>query len=149
MIKEGLLISGNNSLFNELKIIAIEQIDNGPASFSKCELDDLRYFITDLLDDLIGSETYEEWIFIVNELISPVLKLDIVMKGHWLVNGKRIPRFFGDIDRVMYDNLLIAYNCLFLEKSKKEFTDWVYCILNQYGGRLDAGYCRGNRVSNH
>jgi len=143
MVKEGILISGNDKLLAELKSIATKQIEKGPEPFSKNELADLRYFITDLLDDLIGSESHDEWIFIVNELISPVLKLDIVMKGHWLANGKRIPRYYKDINSVMYNNLLDALNCLYLEKNKTEFIKWVYDILNQYGGRLDDGYCRG------
>lgn len=145
MIKEGLLISGDNDMFTELKSIATKQVENGPSSFSKEELEDLRYLITDILDDLLGSESHDEWIFIVNDLIFPVLKLDIIMNGHWLANGKRLPRYYKNINNDMYDKLITSLNSLYLDKSKNEFIDWVFDILNQYGGRLDHGYCRGKK----
>ena len=71
------------------------------------------------------------------------MKLDIVMKGHWLANGKRIPRYYSQINKTMYDNLIVALNCLYIEKSKYEFIEWVNQILNKYGSRLDDGYSRG------
>jgi predicted nucleotidyltransferase len=143
MVMEGVLVAGNDELLAELKAIAIKQIQNGPALFSQTELEDLRYLISDVLDDLIGSEASEEWIFIANDLVPPVLKLDMVMRGHWLASGKRIPRHYEAINRRGYKSLVAALHCLYSKASKKELIGWAYDILNQYGGRLDQGYCRG------
>ena len=130
-------------IISELKKIAVEQLEAGPNPLSNDEIDNRRYFITDMLDDLIGSIDKDEWKFISNELVLPVISLDLLMNNKWLVNGKRIASVYRVFDASRYSELMQAISALHCDLNKTSFINWVESILNKYGGRLDAGYTRG------
>ena len=143
MMLEGIELKEKTKTVAFLKEEARRQLEAGPRPLSKNEIENYRYFITDMLDDLIGSEDLDEWIFISNELTLQAISFDLLMNGKWLANGKRIPRSYALHDRDRYNALIKGISVLHKDARKEPYVNWIQSILEKHGGRLDEGYSRG------
>ncbi len=106
------------------------------------ELEDWRYAITDLLDDLAGSTDQAEMLFITAELARRVGELALNMSGSWGGGGKWLARRLDaaapGLAARLHDAVREALGGRV--ESLVAVTDEV---LAQVGGRLWAGYRRG------
>lgn len=81
MIVEGLLIKGSEAYFLELQQYSESRLRSGPAQYTNMEDLTERYFITDLLDDFIGSTNYIDDVFILNQILEKLVNFKMVKGG--------------------------------------------------------------------
>ncbi len=88
MCADGLLLFDIDGLGARLAAQARKLTAAGPPPVSAEEIDDRRYAITDLLDDLLGSDDRSERLFIATELVRRTGELALAISGSWGGGGK-------------------------------------------------------------
>ncbi|GIQ69622.1 nucleotidyltransferase [Xylanibacillus composti] len=143
MVAEGILIKDLGALGKGLKELAHELLAAGPAPFTPEESETRRYIITDLLDDLIGAQNYDEQLFISYKLVEQTCNFLLVNRQEWMGRGKWVPRLLKRSDEASYQILIKALKQLYVHQEKQPLIDWIVVELEKYGGRCFAGYSRG------
>ncbi|MCZ9342988.1 nucleotidyltransferase domain-containing protein, partial [Streptomyces sp. TRM76130] len=87
MCADGLLLSDADGLGARLAARAGELVAAGPPPVPAEEIDDRRYAITDLLDDLAGSTDQDERLFIATELVRRTGELALAASASWNGGG--------------------------------------------------------------
>lgn len=98
MIAEGWLIGGDEGLGQRLKREAVEAVAKGPGALTDELSKELRYIITDLVDDLRGDRTEAEIRAISASLYQPLADLALLGRGVWSGKGKWVPRLLQRLD---------------------------------------------------
>ncbi|MCH0557742.1 nucleotidyltransferase domain-containing protein [Streptomyces sp. MUM 16J] len=114
----------------------------GPPTVSAEEIDDRRYAITDLLDDLSGSTDQGERLFIATELARRTGELALAIGGSWNGGGKWLARRLESTAPGLSTRLHHAVREV-LDGQIEPLLDVVDEVLGQAGGRLWDGYKRG------
>ncbi|MFJ2496025.1 nucleotidyltransferase domain-containing protein [Streptomyces sp. NPDC093108] len=114
----------------------------GPPTVSSEEIDDCRYAINDLLDDLAGSTDQSERLFIATEPVRRTGELALAFGGSWNGGGKwlarRLETTAPGLSMRLHDSLREV-----LEGRIESLVAAVDEVLEQAGGRLWVGYKRG------
>ncbi|MFJ6568813.1 hypothetical protein ACIQNU_15435 [Streptomyces sp. NPDC091292] len=118
----------------------------GPPALSAEELDDRRYTITDLLDDLSATADRGERLFIAIELARRTGELALAVGGSWNGGGKWLARRLDSTAPGLGTRLHHALHEE-LEDRVEPLTDVVEEVLDQAGRRLWEGYKRGATAS--
>ncbi len=92
MCADGLLLFDTDGVGARLNDEAQRLAAAGPPPVSAEEIDDRRYAITDLLDDLSGSADQSERLFIATELVGRTGELALAIGGSWSGGGKWLAR---------------------------------------------------------
>jgi hypothetical protein len=92
MCADGLLLLDTDGVGARLAAEAKRLAAAGPPVVPAEEIDDCRYAITDLLDDLSGSTDQGEQLFIATELARRTGELALAMGGSWNGGGKWLAR---------------------------------------------------------
>ena len=143
MVAEGVLVVGNADLLAHLKEHSQSRLLEGPAQYSEEEDRDVRYQITNLLDDLVGAADSFEQLFIVNELVDLALNYELVKTGKWLVHNKRVPKgmlLLGEERNLAYRKAVSEF---YKNQRKEPVVDLVLQTLASHGGRILSGYSKG------
>lgn len=143
MLSEGIILNDKYGLESKLKEEANQLLQNGPDPFDKAEMYSQRYTITDMVDDLIGAEVYEEEMFIVNELSEKIINFILVNNGQWMGRGKWLSKLLRKLDEELYLEIINSMNKFYKDNDKQYFINFVTKELNKYGGRLFEGYLVG------
>ncbi|GAA4035398.1 nucleotidyltransferase domain-containing protein [Allokutzneria multivorans] len=119
-----------------------ERFDAGPPPLTPVELEDARYRVTDLLDDLAGATDPDERLLTANRLLTTVAELVLSAHGSWLGTGKWLLRRLRETDPVVCASLLSTYRALVVGDAPEPFHRTVSDVLDTVGGRLLVGYRR-------
>lgn len=92
MCAAGLLLFDTDGVGARIAADARKLTAAGPPGVSAEEIDDRRYAITDLLDDLSGSTDQGEQLFIATELARRTGELALAIGGSWNASGKWLAR---------------------------------------------------------
>ncbi|MGW3646195.1 nucleotidyltransferase domain-containing protein [Streptomyces sp. NPDC000878] len=141
MCVDGLLLLDRDGAGERLAAEARKRAAAGPPAATVEELEDYRYAITDLLDDLAGSPDPGERLFIATELARRTGELALAHAGAWRGGGKWLARRLvisaPGLDGRLHDAVREA-----LDGRSGALVDVVDEVLAQVGGRLWAGYRR-------
>lgn len=140
MVSEGIILKDIMNMGSKLKESAKQRLEKGPEPYSKEESEYERYFITDLLDDLIGSERFDEQVFIMNELTEKLCHFVLVNREEWVGRGKWIPRLLKKADEQLYQDIMKALEQFYTHRDKSLFIQIAERELEKYGGRLFDGH---------
>jgi uncharacterized protein (DUF486 family) len=99
-----------------------------------------RYFITDALDDFIGSTNKDEDIYIANHLAEAVHEFILRTKGQWIGASKWIVRALKQYDEKVAQEFIDAFNVFYQTGDKVKVIEFVERVLGPYGGRLFEGF---------
>ena len=143
MICEGVLITGNNEYLNELKAFSSNIINEGPKPYSIEEDLTERYFITDLLDDFIGSQNHIDDIFILNELLDKIINYQLVKSNNWIVHNKRLQTSLIKLNQEIVNKYISGINEFYLNQNKDEILKLIELVLLENSGRVFEGYSIG------
>ncbi len=141
MVAEGPVIPSENALSAKLKNLANDVLKAGPPPLNDDEEKNLRYMISDLLDDLRSPRTVFEGLATVAKLHGTLAFFLFRSHGTWAAGTKHIPR---SIQKVFPD-LFPRWVKSFQEAFSGDFQasiDLTEEILNQNGGYLFDGYHR-------
>lgn len=142
MCADGILLFDKDGVGTHLAAEARKLTAAGPPTASAEEIDDRRYAITDLLDDLAGSADQGERLFIATELVRLSAELALTAGESWGGGGKWLARRLKPtapgLDLRLHDGLREV-----LAGRVEPLTAVVDEVLEQVGGRLWVGYQRG------
>lgn len=98
MVAEGRPIGDGEELAYNLKQDAAERLLKGPGPLADARSKELRYTVTDLIDDLRGDRTEPEIRAISASLYQPLADLVLLGRGIWSGKGKWVPRLLQQHD---------------------------------------------------
>ena len=141
MCADGLLLFDTDGLGARLAAHARALVAAGPPPVPADEIDDCRYAITDLLDDLAGSTDPSQRLFIATELVRRTGELALAVGGSWGGSGKwlarRLERTAPELNARLHHGLREV-----LDGRAEPLVTVVDEVLARAGGRLWVGYKR-------
>lgn len=145
MVAEGVLVRGSPARLEKLRAFAAGKLAQGPAPFTDAEDREERYFITDSLDDLIGSNNHDDDVFMVNALLPMVINYQLVKAGRWVTRGKRLRRALFALGEEKAAAYLAAMADFYARGNKAGLVKLFESALAEHGGRVFAGYSAGKQ----
>jgi hypothetical protein len=142
MCADGLLLFDTDGVGAHLAAEARKLTAAGPPMASAEEIDDCRYAIADLLDDLAGSIDQSERLFIATELVRRTGELALTIGGAWGGGGKWLARRLETTAPGLSMRLHHGLREV-LEGRIEPLVAVVDEVVGQVGGRLWVGYKRG------
>lgn len=136
----GYVIRDSAGLAESVQAEAQGVIDAGPRRLSREQLDERRYHLTDLLDDLEGATDPEEIIFIAGQLIHQAGSLVLASQRHWRGTGKWMVRQLNEAGTDFAERLSDSFRALIVTNSKVDLHQAVLDALSVAGGPLTDGY---------
>lgn len=142
MCVAGVLLFDRDGVGEEIAAEAQALVAAGAPKATSVELEDRRYAITGLLDDLAGCDDRGERLFIVSELARRAAELMLTVNGCWLGGGKWLARHVDAIEPGFSGRLNESVRDA-LAGREAELVSVVDGVLGRCGGRLWVGYRRG------
>ncbi|MEU8962013.1 nucleotidyltransferase domain-containing protein [Streptomyces sp. NPDC048491] len=145
MCAEGVLLADRDGLGAALQAESRRRLEAGPPPMTATECEDLRYALTDTLDDFRGCTDPLERTYLVTTLLQRASELALLAGGHWLGGAKWLSRRLATADPDLHRRLTAAAAAAIAGRRNgaAEFEDAVQGVLQQVGGPLWAGYRRG------
>jgi hypothetical protein len=144
MVAEGIIIKDNGSS-STFKETARKLLSAGPQEWNSSTLMLKRYFLTDLLDDFIGSTNQGESIFIAGSLAEALHEFVLRTNGRWVGSSKWIVRALNEYDREFADTFVNSFDYFYKTGDKQGVISLVDTVLKPYGGRLFHGFSIGKK----
>ncbi|MBM7552249.1 nucleotidyltransferase domain-containing protein [Thalassobacillus pellis] len=142
MVAEGYVIKGDAV---KLKEEAEQLLASGPASWDEKKIWEKRYFITDVLEDFIGSEDRAEEIFIVNKMADLIHEFVLRTNRCWTGDSKWVIKAIQAYDPVFAKGFVKSLERYYVHGEKEPLIKLVDEVLAPYGGRLFAGFSLGKK----
>jgi hypothetical protein len=142
MVSEGIVLK-DCGILDLIKHEAIELLDRGPEEWSADTIKVKRYFISDALDDLIGSNNRAEEIFIANTLAEFVSEFVLRTNRQWIGTSKWIVRSLRNYDEKFAGHFVEVFDTFYKTGDKNKVIEMVDEILKPFGGRLFQGFSLG------
>jgi predicted nucleotidyltransferase len=139
MVAEGIILR-DHEILRLVKKEADDLLRNGPEGWTSKEIDLKRYFITDTLDDFIGSNDRAEQLFIANTLAGLLHEFVLRTNGRWIGSSKWIVRELKNFDPVFTDHFIKAFDTFYRTGKKEMVIKLAEEILELNGGRLFEGF---------
>lgn len=140
MCLEGIVLRDQSGLAERIKEEAHRQIEAGPEPPTPDELERLRYTLTDLLDDFVGTDREDEAYFIAHDLALASARLILLSNGRWLGGGKWLLRALHSFDPALAEQLATSMSRFFRSGEKAQLIAFAEGALASAGGRLFEGY---------
>lgn len=141
MCAHGLIISDRDRRLARLQDFARDRWSAGPAPLTDDELDDRRYRLTALLDDLADETNPVDRAGLATAVFTDTADLALVSRGRWSGAGRWLTRRLRETDAELSDNLAAGLRAavhgdatILLSCGRSE--------LDRLGGPLDSGYER-------
>ena len=119
-------------------------IDAGPAALTTAEIDAIRYYCTDLIDDLIGARDSDERDLEASALMTNIGRLYLLGKQRWTGQGKWFARRLREEDPAFATALFTAHRDAISTGNTDSLITIADSVLAIYGGRLTEGYRAGD-----
>jgi hypothetical protein len=111
----------------------------GPAPLSEAQLNQLRYDITDKIDDLRGRRSREEVTALGAALYQSVSEILLRGRGRWFGSAKWIPRLLHALDTEEAARFDSAFDQLFSQGNVLDLINFVNEAMRPFGGLLFDG----------
>ena len=140
MCAEGLILTSIKALAEQIQQQAKERLAQGPPALSPEERKQWRYQLTDLRDDLFGTQDRREILAIAPLVIEKSVALWLAHHRHWLGQGKWLHRALEAPFPEAAQALFRAQEAVFQHHDKAPLLAWADQALEIAGGPLFAGY---------
>lgn len=138
MVSEGIVVPKKTDLSEELKKLAEEILQN-PLKFSAEKLNQLRYQITGLIDDLREPRSKEELIGTATELYNVLADFYFRANGFWSAQNKSVPRVLQKTNPELKNEFCKSFEELFATEKTEKVIKLTEKILEPHGGFLFDG----------
>ncbi|MFS0863177.1 nucleotidyltransferase domain-containing protein [Fredinandcohnia sp. 179-A 10B2 NHS] len=142
MIAEGIVLK-DQGIIQSIKTEANLLLERGPEAWSQKIIDTKRYFITDALDDFIGSQNRAEELFIANTLAELVSEFVLRTNRQWIGTSKWIVRSLKQYDPLFAEKFVYGFDTYYQNGEKELVIKLVDQVLEPYGGRFFEGFTIG------
>ncbi len=140
MVVEGRVIGRNIALAEKRKRMAQALIEKGPPPLDESDLKRRRYFISDLLDDLIDDRPKGEVMGCLSGLFLQLADFHLRAQNQWSGNGKGLIRHLRKLDAAF----AARYEQDFAKAFRGDLAPiekLVVDVLQPYGGLFWDGHC--------
>lgn len=144
---EGIVLRDVDGLADRMRAEARDLIAAGPPRLSDAEREVLRYALTDVLDDLLGTVDRAEGLFIAHEVAEASAKLLLLINNHWIGRGKWLIRALRRFDEQGAQRLEAALSAYYRTEDKSGLVAFARSTLEQAGGPVFEGFYRSGRRS--
>ncbi|GAA1440660.1 nucleotidyltransferase domain-containing protein [Nocardiopsis tropica] len=134
LLAEGVVVTDTGGLGAGFRERMRARLAAGPAPLSPAELDEHRFVLTDLLDDLSGATDSGERAFVAWRALTEASRLALAAARHWQGSGKWLLRELRDLDPGLADRVVRAMD----EPDRAHGV--VREVLDRAGGPLWAGH---------
>ncbi|WP_129691259.1 nucleotidyltransferase domain-containing protein [Gottfriedia acidiceleris] len=145
MVSEGIILK-DEGVIEEIKKEANDLLDKGPEKWSEETIKVKRYFITDTLNDFIGSSNRAEEIFIANTLAELVSEFVLRTNGKWIGSSKWVVRSLIQYNEDFANRFVEAFDLYYTAGEKNQIIKLVDEVLHPFGGQLFEGFSLGKNV---
>lgn len=142
MVVEGIVVK-DDGIIVSIKQEARALLEKGPEEWPAKTIEMKRYFITGVLEDLIGSSQREEELFIANTLAELVSEFVLRTNRRWVGTSKWTVRALKSYDERFAKEFVEVFDVFYQTGDKSSIIRLVDEILNPYGGRLFEGFSLG------
>ncbi|MFG6115418.1 nucleotidyltransferase domain-containing protein [Halobacillus sp. MO56] len=142
MVVEGFILK-DEGIIVPIKQEAQTLLEKGPEEWSAKTIEMKRYFITDALEDLIGSSRRDEQLFIANTLAELVSEFVLRTNRRWIGTSKWTVRALKNYDERFAKKFIKVFDVFYQTGDKSSIIRLVDEILEPYGGRLFEGFSLG------
>ncbi|PGL69067.1 nucleotidyltransferase domain-containing protein [Bacillus sp. AFS055030] len=142
MVSEGIILK-DAGIIEEIKKEANDLLDKGPEKWSEETIKIKRYFMTDALNDFIGSTSRAEELFIANTLAELVSEFVLRTNGKWIGSSKWTVRALRQYNEEFANILVEAFDLYYKTGEKSLIIKLVDEVLQPYGGQLFEGFSLG------
>ncbi|RDI45459.1 nucleotidyltransferase domain-containing protein [Falsibacillus pallidus] len=142
MISEGIVLRDHEKL-NSIKSEAARQLNAGPEMWDDKTIQLKRYFISDVLDDFIGSQNRSEGIFIAGRLAELLHEFVLRINKQWTGESKWIFRALRNFDENYAGEFAKAFDDYYTSGDKSAVINLTDEALASFGGRLFDGFSVG------
>ncbi|MET3728869.1 hypothetical protein ABID52_002450 [Fictibacillus halophilus] len=139
MCAEGIILRDTGQA-SRIKNEALQLLKAGPTPWKTIEIEQARYFLTDLLNDLEGSTNVLEDLFIVSKLADRTHEFVLRVNGHWIGEGKWILRALKEYNETFAEQFASVFDDYYSNRTKSKVIRFVDEVIAPYGGRLFEGY---------
>lgn len=140
MVLTGILITVPSPLSEEIKKLAAKIMDAGPPAWSQEQLDRSRFFITDLLDDVLSPHNRAAQVASAARLYELLAEFYFRAQKKWCASGKTILQFLKKQDYGLASLYRDAFDDVFKRGHTQLLNELAHKILEPYGGLLWDGY---------
>jgi predicted nucleotidyltransferase len=140
MILEGIEVPVPTALSRALKQRAAAVVVAGPPALDTDSERRMRYFISDLLDDLRTPRSRDELIASGARLYEQLADYYLRRRRLWSAKGKTIPRILRQADPALYGRYGDAFTALFTQGDPEPVIHLAEDLLTEAGGALFEGY---------
>lgn len=140
MVLEGLVLPQPNALSAELKHLAKSVVNAGPPAWHQTELQNSRYAITDLVEDMRAPRSRNELMACATLLYPLLANHHLRSKGLWSARGKSIPRRLSEISADFEIAFSEAFRSVFEQGNTEKLVQLCEEVLTPHGGWLFDGY---------
>lgn len=123
---------------------AQDLLSQGPCEWTWDEMNQVRYQITECLEDLSDAHLYHENLFVVNQLTELVTKFILRTNGQWIGIGKWAVRSLAEYDKQLCDEFLYALDSFYKKETVELLIPFIDRVLEPHGGRLLEGWMEGS-----
>jgi hypothetical protein len=142
MVAEGIEIPGASEFSDSLKHLAVEVLNEGPPEWSDKDVEQSRYTITDLVEDLRDPRSTQELHATATLLYSAMADHFFRSRSKWSAKGKAIPRKLKAVDRDLAAKFVGGFEEVFAMNNTEAVIKLAEEILEPDGGFLFDGYKR-------
>lgn len=140
MVLEGIEVPSQNALSETLKKLATSVIEMGPPPLSTKDRDNLRYAITELVDDLREPRSTEELVASASRLYELLANFYLRTNTLWSGRGKSIPRALQKANPNLHGKFTSSFDNLFRNSDARNVIALAEELLAPDGGFLFDGY---------
>ncbi|UPM55012.1 nucleotidyltransferase domain-containing protein [Gottfriedia acidiceleris] len=145
MVSEGIILK-DDGVIEVIKKEANDLLDKGPEKWSEETIKIKRYFITDALNDFIGSSNRAEELFIANTLAGLVSEFVLRTNRKWIGSSKWIVRSMEQYNEDFANRFVEAFDAFYKTGEKKRIIELVDEVLRPFGGQLFEGFSLGKKM---
>jgi hypothetical protein len=140
MVVEGIELPQPTAMSRQLKERAAAVIAAGPPLLDVQIEQRMRYFVSDLLDDLRAPRSRDEAIGTGARLYEQLADYHLRRRGLWSARGKGIPRVLRQVDPALCRTYCDAFSALFAQGDPGAVVRLAEDLLRDAGGPLFDGY---------
>ncbi len=142
MVNQGLIVKNVDGLADRIKTEAHQLLLHGPQPLSLRQIEDFRYAIGDLCDDLRSPRNFAETMGTAARLFELLAEFYLRVNGQWSAKGKSIARALKQFSPEFAYRYTEAFRLLFSSEMTYTVIALAEEVLQPYGGMLFEGYVR-------
>ncbi|MCC3646816.1 nucleotidyltransferase domain-containing protein [Cytobacillus oceanisediminis] len=144
MVSEGIVLK-YDGIIESIKKEANDLLHNGPQEWSEETINTKRYFLSDALDDFIGSTNRSEELFIATTLAELLSEFVLRTNRQWIGTSKWVYRSLKDYDEEFANQFVKAFDIFYKTGNKGQVIELADYVLQPFGGKLFDGFSLGKR----